>query len=59
MFICREYLSMSFPDIAHAFGGRHHTTAMYAVQRVLGNPEIMKEATEIKRTIKGSNSWPR
>jgi chromosomal replication initiator protein len=34
MYLCKEILGNSFPDIGKAFGGKHHTTVMYAVQKV-------------------------
>lgn len=34
MYMCRVHLKMSFPQIGRAFG-RHHTTAIHAVERVI------------------------
>ncbi len=34
MFLCRELTEASLPAIGRAFGGRDHTTVLYAVQKV-------------------------
>ena len=34
MYIMRDELNMSFPQIAHALGGRDHTTVMHAVKKI-------------------------
>ncbi len=34
MYICKEMTTMSLPEIAEQFGGRDHTTVLYAVRKV-------------------------
>lgn len=36
MWVVREFTTLSLPDIGAAFGGRDHTTVIYAVRRVAG-----------------------
>jgi chromosomal replication initiator protein len=40
MYICREQTDMSLPKIGALFGGRDHTTVMYANKQV---GELMRE----------------
>ena len=35
MYLARTLTGASLPEIARSFGGRHHTTVIYAVRRVL------------------------
>ena len=34
MYVIRELTDLSYPRIAEAFGGRDHTTVMYAVDKI-------------------------
>ncbi len=34
MYLAREFLGVSFPQIGHRFGGKDHTTVMAAVQKI-------------------------
>ena len=36
MYVMRELTDFSYPRIAEAFGGRDHTTVMYAVDKISG-----------------------
>ena len=44
MYLCRELTDMSLPKIGEAFGGRDHTTAMYAERK------IRKQMNEDRKT---------
>ncbi|OGY56158.1 MAG: hypothetical protein A2Y84_00900 [Candidatus Colwellbacteria bacterium RBG_13_48_8] len=55
MYLLREVLSMSYPDIAGKVGKRDHTTAIYACKKVAGdlerNPELGRRLTVIKEDV--------
>jgi chromosomal replication initiator protein len=34
MYLCKEILGNSFPHIGKVFGGKHHTTVLYAVKKI-------------------------
>ncbi len=40
MYVCRELTDLSYPQIGKAFGGRDHTTVIYAYEKV---SKLMKE----------------
>jgi chromosomal replication initiator protein len=44
MYLCRELTSLSLPRIGEVFGGRDHTTVMYAIDRV---KKIMETEREV------------
>lgn len=46
MYLARTIAKESYPTIAKAFGGKHHTTIMHAVHRVENCPELLAEANE-------------
>jgi chromosomal replication initiator protein len=48
MYLCRELVGMSLPSIAILFGGKNHTTVMYAIKKV--NEEMLASG-EVKRMI--------
>jgi len=55
MYILRKELKSSFPFIGRNFGGRDHTTAIYAVQKISKeieeNNQLREEIDIIKQTI--------
>ena len=48
MFLLREELEMSYPSIGNEFGGRDHTTAMHAYQKI---KKIAENNTRIKQDM--------
>jgi len=50
MYLARELTDKSFPQIGIAFGNRHHTTALYAWQKITKNaPEKSDLSADIER----------
>ena len=58
MFLIREMLGMSLPQIGEAFGGRDHTTVMYACQKIqeamAASPSLSSLVDDIRKLIKDS-----
>lgn len=48
MYLCRELTSLSLPKIGQLFGGRDHTTVMYANKKI---GELMKERRSIYNQV--------
>ncbi|MFD1715146.1 chromosomal replication initiator protein DnaA [Amnibacterium flavum] len=63
MYLCRELTNLSLPKIGQLFGGRDHTTVMYANKKI---SELMKErrsiynqVTELTSRIKQNHRYSR
>ena len=59
MYVMRELTDLSYPAIAREFGGRDHTTVIYAVEKI-GNlmaerRQIFDQVTELTAKIKSSD----
>ncbi|WP_420639432.1 chromosomal replication initiator protein DnaA [Candidatus Poriferisocius sp.] len=58
MYVFRELTDLSYPDIARVFGGRDHTTAIHAVQKItrqMGEqPETFNQITQLIQRIKNA-----
>lgn len=52
MFLLREELKYSFPAIARKFGGKDHTTVIYACKKILKESEQNSKLTEELNLIK-------
>ncbi len=48
MYLMREMTRSSFPDIGHRFGGRDHTTVMYAVKKI---EKKLAEDVSLRNTV--------
>ncbi|HEX7838246.1 MAG TPA: chromosomal replication initiator protein DnaA [Kofleriaceae bacterium] len=48
MYISRHHTKDSYPDLARAFGGKHHTTVISAVQKII---ERVKEDASLRSEI--------
>ncbi|MDZ7799205.1 MAG: chromosomal replication initiator protein DnaA [Trueperaceae bacterium] len=55
MYLIRDLTSHSFPEIGQFFGGRDHSTVLYAVQkaqdRLENDPELAKSVAEIRAQL--------
>ena len=55
MYLFREMLKMSYPDIANKVGKRDHTTAIYACKKIneiaARNPDLSQKLLMIKETV--------
>jgi chromosomal replication initiator protein len=55
MYLSRELTSKSFPQIGISFGGRHHTTVLYAMRKVdkalPADLEIANDVARVKREL--------
>jgi chromosomal replication initiator protein len=60
MYLCRQRLKSSFPELGRAFGNRDHTTVMSAVRRVESlrkrDPEVAAHLEAIERRLASSES---
>jgi chromosomal replication initiator protein len=59
MYLCRQRLKCSFPELGRAFGNRDHTTVMSAVRRVEAlrqrDPEVNAHLEAIEQKLASSN----
>ena len=55
MYLAHEILSLSYPRVGQSFGGRKHTSALYAYEKVKlsisSDPEIARAISEITRQM--------
>lgn len=53
MYLCRSLLGLSYPALGRLFGGKDHSTAMYAVkkmeERMAGDPSVKHLVTQLKK----------
>jgi chromosomal replication initiator protein len=55
MYLCKQRLKCSFPELGRAFGNRDHTTVMSAVRKIEGqredNPDVRAHLEAIERKL--------
>jgi chromosomal replication initiator protein len=56
MYLCRQRLEISYPQLGEAFGGKDHTTVMSAVRKIGGllekdDPKVRGEVEAIERKL--------
>jgi len=56
MYLAREFTGVSFPKIGEEFGGRDHTTVLYACEKIKtslkDDPEVAEAVKNISSTVK-------
>jgi chromosomal replication initiator protein len=61
MYLCRELTSLSLPKIGQLFGGRDHTTVMYAHKKIsqlmTERRAIYNQVTELTHRIKQNTNY--
>ena len=48
MYLCRKLLDISLPKIGESFGGRDHTTVIYAISKI---EKQLETDTALQKTI--------
>jgi chromosomal replication initiator protein len=56
MWVCRDYLVASYPEIGKAFGGMDHSSVIHGVRRVDKTPSLREQAEKVIATIQGGRS---
>lgn len=51
MFLAREIVCSSYPDIARCFGGKDHTTVMYACEVVAANLDLADDLEKLREKV--------
>ncbi|MBF0341463.1 MAG: chromosomal replication initiator protein DnaA [Magnetococcales bacterium] len=51
MFLCKQLTRHSYPDIALEFGGRNHTTVLYAVDKIASLKEVDTDLEQAVNTL--------
>lgn len=54
MYLCRKHTGSSYPEIGNAHGGKDHTTALNAYNRIkqrMDEPEVRRAVEEIERSL--------
>jgi len=62
MYLVRELIGLSYPQIGQAFGGRDHTTALYAVEKLAAlydeDDNMRQQINEVKSRLAGRQTTP-
>ena len=48
MFLCKQLTRASLPEIGKSFGGKHHSTVIHSIRKVV---DMRKQDTEFNKTI--------
>ena len=59
MYLAREHTGETLPAIGRQFGGRNHTTVMYACrragERIASDPEAQAVVRDLERRLTGAD----
>lgn len=54
MYLCRQKLGLSYPELGRAFGGRDHSTVIYAIKKIkkllISNKGVQRLVTQLETT---------
>ncbi len=56
MYLCRKHTASSYPEIGNALGGKDHTTALNAFNRIKARydePEVRRHVDDVERALLG------
>jgi chromosomal replication initiator protein len=60
MYLCKQRLKCSFPELGRAFGGRDHTTVMSAVRKIESqrdtDPQVRAHLEALEKKLADSGS---
>jgi chromosomal replication initiator protein len=64
MLICRELMNSSFPALGRMFGGRDHSTALYAIKKIQKLQSVDKDTKRTvealkKKCLQAAEEWAR
>lgn len=54
MYLCRKHTDASYPEIGHALGGKDHTTALNAFNRIkerIAEPEVARAVHDLEKVL--------
>ena len=54
MFLAKELAGASLPEIGRAFGGKHHTTVLHSINKILKEKKLDKELTRLLNKLTDS-----
>lgn len=52
MYVCRQKLGLSYPELGRAFGGRDHSTVIHAIKKIkkllISDKDVQRLVTELE-----------
>ena len=54
MYLCRQKLGLSYPELGRAFGGRDHSTVIHAIKKIkkllISDKDVQRLVTQLETT---------